>query len=107
MGRLRADRDRLRAAPPDPAHLDALQRILDLPAVQQVVPALGRSPAACPVIGDTFALLFILALGLFPTSNYRYPARRLLPASQPHRLPPPATPPPAPQRPRPQPHPPR
>src|SRR5438477_312672 len=87
MGRLQADLDRLCAAPPDPAHLDALQRILDLPAVQQVVAALGRSPAACPVIGDTFALLFILALGLFPTSNYRNVARRLLPADQAHRLP--------------------
>jgi hypothetical protein len=62
------------------AHLDALQSILRSPAVQHVVNALGRSAAACPVIDDTFALLFVLALGLFPTKSYRDVARRLLPA---------------------------
>jgi hypothetical protein len=69
------------------AHLDALQSILRLPDVQRVVDALGRSAAACPVIDDTFALLFVLALGLFPTASYRNVARRLLPADQADRLP--------------------
>jgi hypothetical protein len=71
-----------------PAHLDALQSILRAPGVQRVVDALGRRPERCPVIDDTFALLFVLALGLFPTSSYRDVARRLLPAGHgPGRLP--------------------
>src|SRR5262245_56300931 len=85
MSHLRDDLDRLCAAGHD--HLDALQRILCLPAVQQVVADLGRAPDACPVVDDTFALLFVLALGLFPTLNYRNVARRLLPAEHADRLP--------------------
>ena len=89
MSPLQADGNRLGAdSAASHTHLDALQRILDLPAVQQVVTALGRSPRACPVVADTFALLFVLALGLFPTASYRNVARRLLPADQAaHRLP--------------------
>jgi hypothetical protein len=85
MSHLRDDLDRLCAAGHD--HLDALQRILCLPAVQQVVADLGRAPDACPVVDDTFALLFVLALGLFPTLNYRNVARRLLSAEHADRLP--------------------
>jgi Transposase DDE domain/Insertion element 4 transposase N-terminal len=86
---LQDDIDRLPAADADTrhAHLDALQTILRQPAVQRVVAALGRPPAACPVVDDTFALLFVLALGLFPTASYRNVARRLLPADQADRLP--------------------
>jgi hypothetical protein len=80
---LQADLDRLRgAAAAEHAPLDALQTILRQPAVQHVVAALGRTPDACPVVDDTFALLFVLALGLFPTASYRNVARRLLPADQ-------------------------
>jgi DDE family transposase/transposase IS4-like protein len=89
MSPLQSDLDRLggAGAAAAPAHLDALQRILQLPAVQQVVAALGRCPRACPVVDDAFALRFVLALGLFPTCNYRNVARRLLPADQADRLP--------------------
>jgi hypothetical protein len=89
MSTLQADLDRLRAgtAAEQHPHLDALQTILRLPAVQQVVAALGRRAAACPVADDTFALHFVLALGLFPTLNYRGVARRLRPAHQAHLLP--------------------
>jgi hypothetical protein len=65
-----------------PAHLHALQHILCLPLVQQLVASFGRSANACPVVNDTFALFFVLALGLFPTLSYRNVARRLLPADQ-------------------------
>jgi hypothetical protein len=86
---LQDDLDRLRAADADAnhPHLDALQTILRQPAVQHVVAALGRPPDACPVVDDTFALLFVLALGLFPTASYRNVARRLLPPDQADRLP--------------------
>ncbi len=89
MSHLQCDLDRLRAADAavNHAHLDALQTILQQPAVQQVVAALGRSARACPVVDDTFALLFVLALGLFPTGNDRNVARRLLPARHADRLP--------------------
>jgi hypothetical protein len=89
MSHLQDDLDRLRGADAAAghAHLDALQRILRLPAVQQIVADLGRSASACPVVDDTFALCFILALGLFPTANYRHVARRLLPAEQADRRP--------------------
>lgn len=68
------------------AHLDALQSILRTHAVQRVVDALGRSAAACPVIDDTFALHFVLAMGLYPTCCYRDVARRLLPAGHDARM---------------------
>ena len=89
MSSLQCELDHLRAADATAqhAHLDALQSILQLPAVQQVVAALGRSARACPVVDDTFALFFVLALGLFPTCNYRNVARRLWPAEQADRLP--------------------
>jgi hypothetical protein len=86
MCTLQDELGRLRAAD-NHAHLDALQTILRLPAVQQVVAALGRSPKACPVVDDAFALLFVLALGLFPTLGYRNVARRLYPAERAAALP--------------------
>jgi DDE family transposase/transposase IS4-like protein len=47
-----------------------------------------RRPAkACPVVDDAFALLFVLAMGLFPTKSYRNVARRLTPAAHADRLP--------------------
>ena len=89
MRPLQADLDRLRAEAADSLHphLQALQTILRLPAVQQVVADLGRSARACPVVDDAFALLFVLALGLFPSCNYRNVARRLRPPEQAHLLP--------------------
>jgi len=39
------------------------------------------------IVDDAFALLFVLALGLFPTASYRGVARRLLPAGRADRLP--------------------
>jgi hypothetical protein len=87
MCTLQAELDRLAEADAAHAHLDALQTILRLPAVQQVVAALGRSPKACPVVDDTFALLFVLALGFFPSLNYRNVVRRLLPDDDADRLP--------------------
>jgi hypothetical protein len=89
MCTLQQDLDRLRrcGAADGHAHLGALQRILQLPAVQQVVAALGRKAKACPVVDDTFALLFVLAMGLFPDKSYRNVARRLIPAAQAHGLP--------------------
>jgi Transposase DDE domain/Insertion element 4 transposase N-terminal len=89
MSHLQDDLDRLGAADAAAkhAHLDALQSILQQPPVQQIVAALGRSDRACPVVDDTFALFFVLALGLFPTCNYRNVARRLLPAQHADQLP--------------------
>src|SRR5438128_114214 len=89
MCTLQQDLDRLRrrGGADGHAHLDALQRILQLPAVQQVVEALGRSAKACPVVDDAFALLFVLAMGLFPTKSYRNVARRLTPAGRADGLP--------------------
>ena len=89
MSRLQRDLDQMRQpdAADGHAHLDALQRILELPGVQQVVEALGRSAKACPVVDDFFAMLFVLALGLFPSKSYRNVARRLIPSARADSLP--------------------
>jgi Transposase DDE domain/Insertion element 4 transposase N-terminal len=88
MGHLQDDLNRLGHDGDDRhAHLDALQTILRLPGVQPLLDSLGRSPRCCPVVDDTFALFFVLALGLFPTASYRNVARRLLPAEQADRVP--------------------
>jgi hypothetical protein len=87
MMRLQPDFARLTSGLPPSARRDALHALLDLPALAQVVAALGRNPDACPRVPDALALLFIIALGLFPGKSYRDVARQLLPGSAADRLP--------------------
>lgn len=71
--------DRLVTGLPQAARLDALQALLRLPALADVAAQQGRTAAACPRVPDAVALLFIIALGLFPGKSYRNVARQLFP----------------------------
>ena len=80
MIRLHDQLGRLGRALPAATRQDALQAILGHPHLQPLVQSLGRSDRRCPVVSDSFALLFLLAMGLFPDKSYRDLARQLLPA---------------------------